>query len=120
MKFAFLIHPLSDETNYVLHFGGGTLQNRWGTDPVGFCRAVHEAVGSYEDVLTDEIVEANRIADEMSGLVSLRGAQADGRLYEIPLDAMRILEEPARAMEFMEQAVDMAAQWARKSLGSAR
>ena len=71
MKFAFLIHPLSDETNYVLHFGGGTLQNRWGTDPVGFCRAVHEAVGSYEDVLTDEIVEANRIADEMSGLVSL-------------------------------------------------
>lgn len=117
MKFAFLIHPLSDETNYVLHFGGDALQNRWGTDPVGFCRAVHEAVGSYEDVLTEDIVEANRVADEMAGLVSLRGAQADGRLYEIPLDAMRILEEPARAMEFMEQAVEMAAQWGAKVVG---
>ncbi|HEY4312714.1 MAG TPA: aminotransferase class III-fold pyridoxal phosphate-dependent enzyme [Pirellulales bacterium] len=117
MKFAFLIHPLSDETNYVLHFGGGSLQNRWGTDPVGFCRAVHEAMGSYEDVLTDDVVLANRIADEMPSLVSLRGAQAEGRLYEIPLDAMRILEEPALAMEFMEQAVEMAAQWGAKVIG---
>ena len=71
--------------------------------------AIHEAVGNYEDVLLDDVVLVNRVADEMTGLVSSRGAQADGRLYEIPLDAMSILEEPARAMEFMEQAVDMAA-----------
>ena len=34
------------------------------------------------------------------------GSHAEGRLYEIPMDAQSILANPDRALEFMEQAVD--------------
>ncbi|MBI2825386.1 MAG: aminotransferase class III-fold pyridoxal phosphate-dependent enzyme [Planctomycetia bacterium] len=117
MKFAFLIHPLSDETNYLLHFDNGSIQAQWGTDPLGFCRAIHRALSTAEDVLAEDNPDCPRVADELAGLVSRLGAQAEGRLYEIPMQAMEILNDPVRAMGYMEQAVDMAAEWGAQVIG---
>lgn len=52
-----------------------------------------------------------RVIDRYHALKSSRGAKADGRLYEIPMDAAQILDDPSRAIELMEEAVDLAADW---------
>jgi 3-acetyloctanal aminotransferase len=117
MKFAFLVHPLSEETNYLLHFDNGALQGRWGTDPLGFCRAVHKALKGAGDYFAADRRHEPRVADEMLGLVSRSGAKAEGRLYEIPMDALEILEDPTRAVGFMEEAVGMAIDWGAKIVG---
>ena len=58
-----------------------------------------------------------RVVDELPGLVSITGAQAEGRVYEIPMDAAEILADPVRAMEYVEQATQMAADWGAKVVG---
>jgi acetylornithine/succinyldiaminopimelate/putrescine aminotransferase/predicted amino acid dehydrogenase len=58
-----------------------------------------------------------RVVDELLGLVSASGAQAEGRVYEIPMDAAEILADPVRAMEYVEQATQMAADWGAKVVG---
>ena len=58
-----------------------------------------------------------RVVDTFAGLVSATGARAEGRLYEIPMDARSILADPDRALELMEQAVEDAIGWGARIVG---
>src|SRR6516165_4082392 len=100
MKFAFLIHPLSEETKSLMQLdAGGVLRDNWGSDILQFCLDLHAATESYQCEAANNTVHHARLADELSGLVSVTGARAEGRLYEIPMDARGILDDPARAIE---------------------
>ena len=48
---------------------------------------------------------------------SQRPGRAEGRLYEIPMDARAILADSARALDLMEQAVDDAIGWGARIVG---
>jgi acetylornithine/succinyldiaminopimelate/putrescine aminotransferase/predicted amino acid dehydrogenase len=61
--------------------------------------------------------QGSRVVDTFAGLVSAAGARAEGRLYEIPMDARSILAEPDQALEFMEQAVADAIGWGARIVG---
>jgi len=58
-----------------------------------------------------------RVVDEFPGVVSASGARTEGRLYEIPMDVSAILEDTGRALAYMEEAVDLAADWGAKIVG---
>jgi acetylornithine/succinyldiaminopimelate/putrescine aminotransferase/predicted amino acid dehydrogenase len=117
-KFAFLVHPLTEETKALLQFDAKeTVRNRWGADLLGFCSDLHRALAGVQSGQHNNIVPRTRVVDELAGLVSFLGARAEGRLYEIPMDAMEIIDDPARAMAYMEEAVDQAAEWGAKLVG---
>jgi putrescine aminotransferase len=118
MKFAFLIHPLSEETRSLMQLdAGGVLRANWGNDILQFCLDLHASTEAVRSELANSAVPVARLADELSDLVSATGARAEGRLYEIPMDARSILEDPAQAIEYMEQAVDRAAAWGARLVG---
>ncbi len=70
-----------------------------------------------QDQSGSDIVPEARLVDELANLVSPVGARAEGRLYEIPMDARSILEDPGQAIDYMEQAVDRAAEWGARLVG---
>jgi acetylornithine/succinyldiaminopimelate/putrescine aminotransferase/predicted amino acid dehydrogenase len=115
MKFAFLIHPLSQATKdlYRLNNGGALLEH-WGSNLLQFAAQLHRSFRE-TPVLSD--VTRPRLFDQMASLASPRGGSAEGRIYEIPMDAAEILADPHRAVDFMEQAVDEAAAWGAKLVG---
>lgn len=118
MKFAFLIHPISAEFGALMDLDhGGVLQQLWGVDPLALCAQLHGAVSEARALrATGRPMEA-RVVDELRGLASPLGNVADGRLYEIPLDAQEILADPDRALVYMEHAADMAADWGARLIG---
>jgi len=94
---------------------GNTLANRWrGGDMLEFCGILHQTMAGSTGAKAEPRV---RVIDHLSGLVSQRGAKCDGRLYEIPMGAAEILDDPVRAMAYMEQAVQMAAEWGAGIIG---
>jgi hypothetical protein len=110
MKFAFLIHYLSDETRSLMQLnGGGLLRNAWGVNVLEFCSGLHHTMEALRRRGGAGDESAARLVDEMSGLVSATGARAEGRLYEIPMTGGEILQDPHRALGLMEKAVDAAA-----------
>jgi predicted amino acid dehydrogenase len=115
MKFAFLIHPLSQATKdlYRLNNGGALLEH-WGSNLLQFAAQLHR---SFRETRTLSDVTRPRLFDQMVGLASSRGGSAEGRVYEIPMGAAEILADPHRAVDFMEQAVDEAAAWGAKLVG---
>jgi acetylornithine/succinyldiaminopimelate/putrescine aminotransferase/predicted amino acid dehydrogenase len=118
MKFAFLIHYLSDETRSLVQLDrGGPLRSHWGLNVLEFCSSLHQTMEALRrrEQAGDE--SAPRLADEMAGLVSRTGARAEGRLYEIPMTGRAILEDPHRALGLMEQAIDAAAEWGARVVG---
>jgi len=118
MKFAFLIHPISEETKNLLELDPeGRLRNVWGQDLLGFCRELHRSVSEALQQGSNGSPPRVRVVDELPGLVSLTGARAEGRLYEIPMGAREILAEPARAVGYILEAVNMAADWGAKLVG---
>lgn len=117
MKFAFLVHPLSDESAALVDMNdGNALASRWcGGNLLEFCNFLHQTMaGSQSGVKQEPRV---RVMDHLTGLVSQRGASCDGRLYEIPMGAAEILDDPVRAMAYMEQAVQMATEWGAGVIG---
>lgn len=118
MKFAFLVHPLSEESKRLLDFdSGGDIQQVWGHDLMAFCAHLHGAVGRAQQVPDIHEAPHVRVMDELSGLVSARGACVDGRLYEIPMDAASILDDPGKALEFARDAIEEAANWGARIVG---
>jgi len=115
MKFAFLVHPLSEESKALLNLDeGGELHQRWGGDLTEFMAYLRETLQAQK---SRPQVDRVRLIDDMPGLISASGARAHGRLYEIPMGAMEIIEDAARAVSYMEEAVDMAAEWGAEVVG---
>lgn len=118
MKFGFLVHPLSQATAALTNFDTeGRLQSRWGVDPFGVAAGLHAAVSRSRAKRQAECEPAVSLMDDLGELHSPSGARAQGRIYEIPLDARTILEEPDRALAYMEQAVGQAADWGARLVG---
>ncbi len=118
MKFAFLVHPLTEETKQMLEWDpAGSLRNSFGNDLLGFCQTLHDSIAHAQRTTEFAAQPRVRVVDELKNMVSIRGAKIDGRLYEIPMDAYEILDDPTRAMEYMEEAVDMAADWGARIVG---
>ncbi len=118
MKFAFLVHPLNDESKRLLDFdSGGDIRQVWGKDLMAFCAHLHGAVAHAQH--PPEAAEAPRVRvmDELAGLVSAQGTCVDGRLYEIPMDAAAILDAPGRTLEFARDAIEQAADWGARIVG---
>lgn len=118
MKFAFLIHPICKESAAFLELDiDGALQASWGTDPLGVCAHLHEAIEETKRREHTAIPTEPRVVDELNGLVCGLGNTAEGRLYEIPMDALSILSDPDRALRYMEEAVEMAVEWGAEIIG---
>jgi len=118
MKFAFLIHYLSDETRSLMQLdGGGLLRSHWGVNILEFCSGLHQTMEAFRRSKGAGDESAARFVDEMSGLMSKTGARAEGRLYEIPMTGHEILQDPHRALGLMEKAVDAAAAWGARIVG---
>ncbi len=116
MKFAFLVHPLTEETQWLSSLQWGS--KGWLTqDLIGLCLHLHGSMLELERARAMELPKQVRVVDELPGLVSATGAKSEGRLYEIPMDAYAILDDNHQAMEYMQQAVDMAADWGAKIVG---
>ena len=113
MNFAFLVHPLGEEA---VHFLGndGKLRKALGWDLLGFLNVLHSTLVEPPERPRGAAV---RVIDELPGLESRLQARAEGRLYEIPMDSLAILEDPGRALEYMRQAVDLASDWGAKIIG---
>ena len=119
MKFAFLIHPISEQTRNLMDLDkDGRLRNTWGrADVLKFCAEAHAAVRNRSESLGDGEAMGPRVVDVFSGLVAELGGRAEGRLYEIPMDARAILTDPDRALAHMEQAVTDAVLWGARIVG---
>jgi acetylornithine/succinyldiaminopimelate/putrescine aminotransferase/predicted amino acid dehydrogenase len=118
MKFAFLIHPLTDDTKGLMQLDpGAVLLDNWGNNILQFCLDLHGATEALKKVSAANIVPEPRMVDELVDLASPAGARADGRLYEIPMDARSIVEDPGQAIKYMEQATDRAAEWGARIVG---
>ena len=116
MKFAFLVHPLTEETQCLSSLQWGS--KGWLTqDLIAVCLRLHGSMVELERARRLELPKRVRVVDELPGLVSPTGAESEGRLYEIPMDAYAILEEASVAMEYMERAVQMAVDWGAKIVG---
>src|SRR5216683_3063110 len=100
MKFAFLIHPISRATKdlYRLNNSGALLEH-WGSNLLQFTAQLHR---SFRETQPVPGVTGPRLFDQLAGLATARGGSADGRIYEIPMDAAEILADPHRAVGFME------------------
>ena len=101
MRFAFLIHPLSEQTRNLMALDReGRLRETWGrADLLEFCAEAHAAFGRRHRPIRMDAARnrpANRRHIRRAGLGGRR--RAEGRLYEIPMDARSILADPDRAM----------------------
>ena len=120
MRFAFLVHPVADTTESFIKLDEGgrppeavvcrpPAAHRWRCTKS--CSRCSPARGR---ALTSPKC---RIVDELPNLVTPTGATAHGRLYEIPMGAMAILEDPDRALGYMHQAVRQAVDWGARIVG---
>jgi putrescine aminotransferase len=118
MKFAFLIHHLSEETRSLLRLhGGGLLRRHGGSNVLDFCSHLHRTVEAFQRSGLENEPAGVEAVDEWKGLVSRTGARAEGRLYEIPMTGQEIHDDPPRALALMEQAVEEAAAWGARLVG---
>ncbi|HIE96975.1 MAG TPA: aminotransferase class III-fold pyridoxal phosphate-dependent enzyme [Planctomycetes bacterium] len=118
MKFAFLVHPLSRESVTMLDLDrDGSLLQMWGLDAMAVAAGLHGAfTSSLARGVQERPLEVS-VFDELGRLTSPDGAAAEGRIYEIPLDAYEILGNPDRALEFMQEAVSLATEWGASLIG---
>ena len=93
------------------------LRKLWGTDPLRLTGALHKVVQRVMAEADDAPTAEVRVVDEMENLVGPSGATAHGRLYEVPMGAMAILEDPDRALGYIHQAVQQAADWGARIVG---
>jgi hypothetical protein len=78
MRFAFLIHPISEQTQNLMALDeGGRLRNTWGrADLLRFCAEAHAAFAARSRPLRDGQTTSPRVVDAFDGLVSATGARA--------------------------------------------
>lgn len=119
MKFAFLVHPLSSQSLDLLRLDeGGLLHRHWGqADLLTLVREAHGTIRHLDRTSRSRRLAGVRVIDELTCLSALPGARAEGRLYEIPMHAGEILDDPDRALSFMQEAIEMARQWGAPLVG---
>ena len=117
MRFAFVVHPIASGVDSLLTLDDGLLGRLWGSDPLGLIGHLHEPIQRAMNAPPEARSRDVRVVDELNGLTSAIGAGAEGRLYEIPLDAIAILEQPDEAVEYIQQAVTMATDWGARIIG---
>ncbi|MGD9633359.1 MAG: aminotransferase class III-fold pyridoxal phosphate-dependent enzyme [Pirellulales bacterium] len=118
MKFAFLVHPLSLESKALLEMDDdGTLSSNWGGDLLQFCNFLQVTMAARRESALHRETPRVRVIDHLTSLRSSTGALTEGRMYEIPMGAAQILDDPSRAIDYMEQAVGMAAEWGAGVIG---
>ena len=117
MRFAFLIHPIDAETSAIWDVASSGSLRGWGVDLLGVCSQLHHAVVEAGRRATRGTPAGPRVADELGKLVAPTGLSAEGRLYEIPMMPEEILGDPERALDQMQQAVDMAKEWGADIVG---
>ena len=79
MKFAFLIHPLSDETKTLMELDpDGHLHRDHGGDPLSFCDSLHKMLVPARRRQTACGEPRVRVVDELAGLVGV-GVEPDDR-----------------------------------------
>ena len=119
MKFAFLVHPLSRDSSGFLDLDeDGSLIGSWGVDPLTLSARMHDSIKAGR--ARRAASEANpgvEIIDTFRDIQSTHGNSVEGRLYQIPMDALAILEESDRALAYMEEAVSQATAWGAKIVG---
>ena len=88
MRFAFVIHPISEQTKNLMDLDrDGRLRRTWGrADLLRFCAEAHDVLEATSRPMKDGQSKGPRIVDTFAGLVSSTGARAEGRLYEIPME----------------------------------
>ena len=118
MKFAFLVHPLNPESK---GFAGPEehkhLLSAWGSDPLLLSSLLRNAIQTGGDHYVEDGPPRFRVVDQFTDIVSTHGNPVEGRIYQIPMGAREILEEQDRALEFMEGAVNDAAEWGARIVG---
>lgn len=118
MKFAFLVHPLSEDSKALVAMNDdGTLSSNWGGDLLQFCNFLQQTMAARREAKAKRETPRVRVIDRFANLRSPTGAVADGRLYEIPMGAADILDSPGEAIEYMQQAVMMAGEWGAEIVG---
>ena len=108
MKFAFVVHPLSEESKALMQMDdGGQLLSHWESgNLLEICDYVQGTMA--EGVAFGRRNEMGPIVlDQFARLETKLGASAEGRVYEIPCTPKKILEDPATAIEHTAQAVQM-------------
>ncbi len=114
MKFAFLVHPLTEETRQLTDLNWEAT-NAASQDLIGLVQTLHRAVRTLQT--GGKGPGRVRVVDELPGLISATGAKCEGRLYEIPMDAYAILDDTDAAMKCIEEAVRHASEWGAKIVG---
>ena len=112
MKFAFVVHPLSEESKALMQMDdGGQLMSHWESgNLLEICDYVQNTMA--EGVAFGRHTNASPIVlDHFSRLETVKDVSAEGRVYEIPCTPKKILEDPATAIEHTAAAVEMAADW---------
>ena len=112
MKFAFIVHPLSEESKALWQMDdGGQLLSHWENgNLLEICDFVQSRMA--EGVAFGGRAKNSPIVlDHFSGLKTTTGCVTEGRVYEIPCSPKQILEDPTTAIEQTQTAVKMAADW---------
>ena len=112
MKFAFIVHPLSEESKALWQMDdGGQLLSHWENGNL------LEICDFVQGRMAEGVAFGSRakdypiVLDQFAGLRTKTGCETEGRVYEIPCSPKQILEDPATAIEQTQAAVNMAADW---------
>ncbi len=118
MKFAFIVHPLGMVTQQLNAIQPSPkLRATWGTDLPGFCRQLQDEIELARERLMSPRGAAVRVIDELPNLVSITGAIASGRFYEIPQTPEELLADPSAAADSVLEAIRQAAAWGAEIAG---
>ena len=116
MDFAFVVHPLSEQSSNLLNWRNqGIVQSIWSSDLNSFTRSVHRGLQQKDEEANSR--RACRFVDQFHDLHSPAGGLANGQLVEIPMGPIAILENPSEAVDWISEAVEMAADWGAKVVG---
>lgn len=118
MKFAFLVHPLTDDTRELVGLNKtGRFTETWGKDLFTFLESLHSGIHGVKGFRSKVPTDKPWVVDYLPQIKSLTGNEAEGRIYEIPMLPHEILLDSGRALGIMEAAVDEAAAWGAQIVG---
>lgn len=119
MKFAFLVHPLTDDTSELVGLNKtGRFTETWGKDLFTFLESLHVGIHGVKEFRDKVPKDRPWVVDYLPNIQSQKtGNQAEGRIYEIPMLPHDILLDSTRALSIMEEAVAEAAAWGAEIVG---